>query len=417
MISQYSEVVSFLESLQIMPKTMPGLQKIQKALDQTNWFSKIDPNKVIVAAGTNGKGTTCAALEALLLSAGQSVGFYSSPHLVNTTERLRLNGHNISEENFIFLFNNCEKLIRECELSHFEALTLMAGEYFFNQNNLDHVILEVGLGGLYDATNAFPHKYCMITKLGLDHVNILGSTLAEIAQNKFGIVGRKNIVVHHKLEEQLRDLKNETVKVTNSNWIESVDAQYLFENNRSYINYLGQKIEINLIGGRAAENISTAISTFEVLGFDLDSHKSALKKIDWSGRMQKVDLPNFSCPVYLSGDHNEQGVDSLVSILSGFTYERLYLVVGIGQDKDAASMLGKLKALQKVRLCLTTTPFKGLALDEYPKEFIDCAYLADENVGEVLTKLVGVVGPNDLVVVTGSLYLVGLVLTKLFQLS
>ena len=192
-----------------MPKSMPGLDKIKRALVKTDWYTKVDPKKIVIVAGTNGKGTTSAALESLLLHAGQRVGFYSSPHLVSTTERIRLNGRDISEAEFLNVFHRCETLIKECELSHFEALTLMAGEYFFGAMNtapLDFSILEVGLGGTYDATNAFPHKYVVITKLGLDHVSILGSTIQDIAVNKFGVVSNKSIVVHHVLPAEVVEL-------------------------------------------------------------------------------------------------------------------------------------------------------------------------------------------------------------------
>ena len=276
MITTYKEAVGFLESLQLMPKTMPGLEKIKSALIRTDWFEKIDPNKVVVVAGTNGKGTTCAALESLLLAAHQRVGFYSSPHLVSTTERIRLNGADITETEFLTLFKQCLPLIEACGLSHFEALTLMAGHYFFSAtwaHNLDFVVLEVGLGGSFDATNAFPHKYCGITKLGHDHVNILGNDLNEIARNKFGIVGNKNIVVHHKLPDEAVELKKKTQKLTNSNWVEAENYELKVKKGPSYfMTYNGSTFQINLTGARAAENIMTAISLFQVLGFDLNGN-------------------------------------------------------------------------------------------------------------------------------------------------
>lgn len=419
MINNYSEVVSFLESLQIMPKTMPGLEKIKKALELTDWYKNIDPNKVIVVAGTNGKGTTCAALERLLTSADQKVGFYSSPHLVSTTERIRINGKHISEKDFIELFNDCFELIEKCQLSHFEALTLMAGHYFFStkwNQNLDFVILEVGLGGTYDATNAFPHKYCGITKLGKDHVNILGDDLVEIAKNKFGIVSNKNIVVHHKLPEAVYELKKHIQKNTNSNWVESEHGQLEVDTSgaipKYFLNYNNTKFEINILGQRAAENIMTAITLFQILGFDSDSYYSALNKINWQGRMQNVAWPDLKCPLYLSGDHNLQGVESLLEILKDFKWERLYLVVGIGVDKDAEQMLRSFRTLKNVRLCITETPFKGRKINEYPEEYLNLTFDKNSNAVDLLNRIARLAEPNDLVLVTGSLYLVGEVLKR-----
>lgn len=419
MIKDYNQVVSYLESLQMMPKTMPGLDKIKKALDLTDWYQKIDANKVIVVAGTNGKGTTCAALEALLKEADQRVGFYSSPHLVSTTERLRLNGVSISEQDFTDVFNDCLVLIKDCELSHFEALTLMAGHYFFSAKwnlNLDFIIFEVGLGGSFDATNAFPHKYSVITKLGLDHVQILGNNLVDVAKNKFGIIAKKNIVVHQALQEALFELKKEVQKKTNSNWIESepyelnVKTQKLGQTPKYFIKYRNFEFEINILGRRAAENIMTALTLFQILGFYSEEYYKALNNIQWSGRMQRLEWPGLKCPLYLSGDHNEQGVQSLIEILNDFKWQNLYLVVGIGVDKDAIMMLKRLCELKNVKLCLTETPFKGRKLSEYPEVYLQKAFVCESNCIKLLNQIVGQAESEDLVLVTGSLYLVGLVL-------
>ncbi len=418
MMSSYLEVVQYLEALQIMPKTMPGLEKIKRALEQTNWYKKIDPNRVVVVAGTNGKGSTCAALECLLLDAKQNVGFYSSPHLVTTTERIRINSQDISEADFVKLFHQCFDLIQKFELSHFEALTLMAGQCFFSNEwsflNLDFVILEVGLGGTYDATNAIPHKFCGITKLGLDHVNILGNDLKEVAKNKFGIVSKKNIVVHHPLPIELVEQKNNFVKTTNSNWIESAPFDLKVKSisgvSHYFLHYNNRNFEINLIGERAAENIMTAIGLFEVLGFDSGDHCKSLNKINWLGRMQRIFTQNLKCPMYLSGDHNEQGVESLISLLKDFKWRELHLIVGIGVDKDSVKMLEKLSELPNMKLYLTETPFKGLKLDLYPERFLKSSIEKNSDVLELINCISKTAQAEDMVLVTGSLYLVGKVL-------
>ena len=420
MIKDYNHVVSFLENLQIMPKTMPGLDKIKQALNLTDWYQKINPEKVIVVAGTNGKGTTCAALEALLIEADQKVGFYSSPHLISTTERIRLNGKQISKEEFVVLFNECFPIIKDCHLSHFEALTFMAGHYFFGMNpslNLDFVIFEVGLGGTYDATNAFPHKYSIITKLGLDHVNILGNSLVDIAKNKFGIIAKKNIVVHQPLSEELYDLKKEFQKNMNSNWVESEPFELQVEEQaitpQYFIKYNNTKFKINIPGKRAAENIMTALTMFQILGFYSENYYSALNKIQWSGRMQYIQWPSLECPLYVSGDHNEQGIQSLIEILNDFKWQNLYLVVGIGVDKDAELMLQSLCKLKNLKLFLTETPFKGLKLNEYPDIYSKLAVRCDSNCIDLLNQISKLADSQDLVLVTGSLYLVGSVLSAL----
>jgi dihydrofolate synthase/folylpolyglutamate synthase len=410
----YHQAVSYLEGLQIMPKSMPGLEKIKLALAHTDWYEGVNPNKVVVVSGTNGKGTTCAALESLLLDAQQKVGFYSSPHLVSTTERIRLNGASITEAEFVKVFEQCLILIKKFELSHFEALTLMAGHYFFSSvwgQHLDFAIFEVGLGGTFDATNAFPHKFCGVTKLGLDHVNILGDNIVEIAKNKFGIVGKKNIVVHHKLPQEVIELKQQVQKLTNSNWVEAENYDLEIKAGaiapEYFLNYNNRRFPINIVGSRAAENIMTAISLFQVLGFDSDEHYKALNNIKWQGRMQSLKLADFKCPVYLSGDHNEQGVESLINILNDFKWKKLHLVVGIGADKDSSSMLRKLSLLRDLQLYLTETPFKGLKLEDYPQEYLKLSVAQEKDLQKLLNLVAQKASDGDLVLVTGSLYLVG----------
>lgn len=414
---KYRQTVQFLESLQIMPKSMPGLHKIKKALEQTDWYSEINPEKVIVVAGTNGKGSTCAMLESLFLQARQKVGFYSSPHLVSTTERIRSNGESISEEDFVKVFSDCENLIRSCQLSHFEALTLMAGHFYFSKSwnqNLDYVIFEVGLGGTFDATNAFPHRYSVITPLGIDHANILGRSLVEIAPNKFGIIHSQNTVIHQPVSAEIQPFLEKTLKQTDSHAIEVPSAQVVVQKTSQEPQYILDskwgKAPLSLLGKRAAENAMTALSTFATLGFDPALHLKALNQVRWPGRMQRIDWPGADCPVYLSGDHNPHGIASLNEILQNFSWENLYLVVGIGVDKDAEEMLSGLLQLRNSHLFLTVTPFKGRSLNEYPQTILSRVKFQNENPILALQKAAELATEKDLIVVTGSLYLVGEIL-------
>ncbi len=414
MKTKFLKTVQFLESLQIMPKTMPGLQKIRKAFEKTEWYSKINPESVIVVAGTNGKGSTCATLEALLLEAGQKVGFYSSPHLIATNERIRLCGESISEENFVKVFEECEMLIRSCELSHFEALTLMAGHFYFSESwnqNLDYVIFEVGLGGTFDATNAFPHRFSVITALGIDHSSILGNTLLEIASNKFGIVHQNNAVIYSPLKSELLSLKDNVLETTNSKGFEvpkpDLDIVKTVREPKYFLNTKWGRAQLSLKGRRAAENAMTALTTFANLGFDPALYLKALNQVSWAGRMQKVNWPGAGCPVYFSGDHNPQGIRSLLEILNDFSWKHIHILAGIGVDKEVDQMLEDLTQLNNSKLYLTVTPFKGRLLDEYPDDYIKKASYKHENPSMAMQYIVNQATEEDLIVVTGSLYLVG----------
>ncbi len=392
----YNQVVEYLESLTMMPKSMPGLEKIRSAVTKQSWFSKIDPQKVITVAGTNGKGTTAASLETLLVSANQKVGLYTSPHLISTTERIRFAGKDISEAAFIVLFLKHQAVIKADELSHFESLTLMAADYFFTQDH-DFIIFEVGLGGLFDATNIFPNHYSVITKLGFDHENILGHHLIDIARNKFGIIKQDSVVIHHRLDPQLNDLIAETQKRTKSHWVEA--------------RMRAKPFKTNLVGPRAQENISNAVTVFENLGFDFESHQHVLSQINWPGRMQQVRWPGIRCPLFLSGDHNPQGIESLMVIIDELKYKNLYLIIGIGVDKAAETMLQQILTLPRIKLCLTETLFKGLQTSSYPVFARRKAQIIKPRVEMILNEIKP--EENDLVIVTGSLYLIGAVLKML----
>lgn len=420
----YQKIIQYLESLSVMPKTMPGLDKIRRAVAEKSWFASLNPKTIITVAGTNGKGTTCAVLESLLLSAGKSVGLYTSPHLVKTTERMRINQVDISEKEFVQVFERNKDLIQKYELTHFESLTLMAADYFYSQEffsqTLDYVIWEVGLGGTFDATNVFPNHYAAITQLGLDHTNILGKTLDEVAANKFGIIKKNGIVVHLPLPEELNNLQKDTQQLTQSEWFAAPLYPFKVKTDGNEPRWMMQtswgEVPLNLFGKRAVENAGTALQLFEKMGFAPQKHLGALNQVRWSGRMQKIAWPEnrntqLKCPIYLSGDHNPQGVGSLLEILKYFQWQTLHVIVGIGQDKDCAEMLSQLLTLPRIKIYLTETPFKGRKISEYPASIKAISAVQNADIGGILDTLQ--TNSQDLVLVTGSLYLVGQVLSLL----
>lgn len=413
----FNEVVKRLNSLETFPKERPRTERMLEVLKLKPWFKTLDPNKIIVVAGTNGKGTTCAALETLLLSVDQNVGLFTSPHLVSATERIRVNGKDISEQQFVELFLNHMQIIEQFRLTHFDALALMAGEYFFSGRYLeplDYVILEVGVGGLYDSTNAFPHNHSVVTKLGLDHEQILGPTLLDIAKNKFGIVKPNTHVVALGLPPEVKNEIELNLRNINSKLV--LAPEFLVR--RSHAGVIAEThwgdLTTNMIGHRAFENINLALTMFDQLGFEVSQ---VLKKpvcINWSGRMQKIDWanqlwPNLECPFYVSGDHNVQGVQSLVKLLiEEFKWKTIHVVIGIAQGKNASEMIAHLDPLPNLKLYLTETPYKSISLKDYPR-FSQALSDQDIEVKDLLGRIKA--ESEDLVILTGSLYLVGKLLS------
>lgn len=413
--ASYLEAVREIESFGIMPDRPPALEVITKALERSGVMSHIDPKKVVVVAGTNGKGSTSVTLAALLATTGMRVGLYTSPHLVTTTERISLQGKQISEEKFLEVYLILRPLILELKLSHFETLTFMAAHIFFAAAEfglpvVDTAVFEVGLGGLWDATNAIPHHWCVITPIDFDHQNILGNDLLSIAKNKFGIVGKGARVIHAPFAKELSELVSSTQVKTSSQWTECEWFPFKVYRVGQIPSYeLSTKwgaVKLSLLGKRAAENSSLALCAFEEMGFDVSKGLPALSKIKWPGRMDELKVAGARCPLFLSGDHNPQGIESLLEILKNFEWKALHILVGIGKDKDAESMLEKLFQLPRAKIYLTETPFKGRSLTEYGK-WLELAAGKNANPVVAFQEMLKAAQEGDLALVTGSLYLVG----------
>jgi dihydrofolate synthase / folylpolyglutamate synthase len=411
---EYSRIVSELESRTVMPNRPPSLHTTQEALKRVLKSDSYRPERTVVIAGTNGKGSICATLEALLRSAHQHVGLYTSPHLIDTRERIRIQGENVSEDLFCRAYHEVLLKTEGLELSHFEMLTVMAAWIFFSaeaSQHLDWFIFEVGLGGLWDSTNAIPHQFCGIASLGFDHQNLLGHTLTDIARNKFGIIHSHAQVVHSPLPEEVKPLARETQAQTQSHWIPSVPYDYHAHSDphhpRFFLSTKWGRSEIKLPGARGAQNTATALTLFHALGFSPEDHLSALLEVHWPCRMERIHLRSHpTLHLYLSGDHNPQGIESLIELLQAYSYQHLYLLVGFAQDKDSTTMLQLLGRIQKSSLYLTQTPVRSALLDPLAPRPQHVRGVYPDSI-QGLQHLITLAQPQDLILVTGSLYLTG----------
>jgi dihydrofolate synthase/folylpolyglutamate synthase len=377
-------------------------------------FLSIDPDRVVIVAGTNGKGSVSATLEQLLLSTGQSVGLYTSPHLVLITERFRIHGEDISPESFCQAHDAVLEKVRDLSLSQFEMLTLMAAWIFFSGSfcpKVDWAIFEVGLGGIWDATNAIPHRHSVITRLGKDHEALLGKTLPEIAANKFGIIGQGAKVTHFPVPSpEVTELAQKTCQRLSASCREAKIFPYRVEQSSqgpiSVLQTSWGEAPIALPGLRGAENTSIALATFEQLGFAPKPALSSLVRVRWPGRMERASLPEAPCPIYFSGDHNPQGIQSLMELLPSFPRKRLHVLVGVGKEKDLEGILGPLFELKNRFIYLTQVTFRGRDLDSYGP-WLDRCDGSIRNPAQAFQTLLQRAEKDDLILVTGSLYLVG----------
>lgn len=420
----YPQIISELESRTVMPDRPPSLQTTQEALKRVLSTASFRPERTLVVAGTNGKGSICATLEALLLSANQKVGLYTSPHLIETRERIRIQGADVSVDLFCKAYHRVENQTLDLGLSHFEMLTVMAAWIFFSSEaaqHLDWFIFEVGLGGLWDATNAIPHEFCGIASLGFDHQNLLGNTLPEIALNKFGIIQPGAQVIYTPLPEEVKPLARKIQSQTQSHWIPSIPYEYEFISEgliaRFFLTTRWGRAEITLPGLRGAQNTATALTLFHALGFAPEDHLHALQTVRWSCRMEKFLLQSHpTLNLYLSGDHNPQGIESLIELLKAYPYQSLYILAGFAKDKDSSTMLRLLSKIPRSSLYLTQTPVRSADL-HLPTEISSLLTGVFPSSTLGLQHILTQAQPQDLILITGSLYLAGYLKSYLQDLN
>lgn len=404
----FAKALAGLEAREIFARRQnpPASERTRRALGRLGLLG--DADRALVVAGTNGKGSTCAFLEALLEDAGAATGLFTSPHLISPRERIRVRGRDVSEERFAEAYFAIEPAARG--LTHFEALALMAA-WTFSRAPLDLRIWEVGLGGRLDATNAIPHRHCAITRLGLDHQEILGRTMGEIAAAKLGIVeaaGPGARVTHLAFPPEAAKLARGIPARFRQAAVYPHETVLHGGRPRTFLLTPWGRAELGLLGGRAAENASLALAILASLGYDPRDRLGALARVRWPGRMERVTTPAASsapCPVYVSGDHNAQGIQSLLELLSAFTRSHLHVIAGLGAARDP-ELLAPLFALGATSVYLTEPPFRGRRLADYG-EWRARARGAWPDPAQALAEVARLARPGELIVVTGSLYLVG----------
>lgn len=367
-------------------------KKILEALDNPQ-----DRIKTIHVAGTNGKGSTCAALSLLLTKEGFKTGFFSSPHLINVTERCRINNRPISIEKFDYY------LMRVAEIANWNNLamtyfvaTTCASFLCFAEEKVDYAVIEVGLGGKFDATNLIKKpELAIITSIDFDHVDLLGPGIVEIAENKAGIIKDNSKILLGNLNQEA---KTSILKVAKEKNAEVFYSKSLTFNSRN-------EFMRSSIGQDAA---SLAIAASKILGYNFNSE--ILNDLTWPGRLQEIELENKS-RILLDGAHNPAGVKALFAhlrkIIKRENLEKITLFLGLkqraGWEETAKTVADELKSFEvEVELMLIEWDEEAPNLEDY---FGDCTKL---NVQDLLQT-----NKTGYLVVTGSLYLAGCVLKEL----
>jgi len=357
--------------------------------------------KSIHVAGTNGKGSTCHLLASILQEQGYKVGLYTSPHLKDFRERVKVNGEMVSESTVVDFVNTHQDSFTEIGISFFEMTTALAFEYFSSQK-VDIAIIETGLGGRLDATNIILPELSVITNVALDHQNLLGDTIEAIATEKAGIIKQGVPVV--------LGLTTDSV----STIVEQIASKKHAKLTKSTINNLYQSA---LLGDCQKENIATvceAIEQLRLLNWSISDKSTELGlqnvilNTDLRGRWEQLsESPKVICDT----GHNIHAVTSIVKQLKKESYNDLWIVLGMVGDKDINGILALLPKSAKYIFCQASIPRALSAVDLLDKAAqFSLEGIKVSNPIEALDKAQELANENDLIFVGGSTFVVAEIL-------
>lgn len=378
--------------------------------------------KAIHVGGTNGKGSVSHMLAAVLQTAGYKTGLYTSPHLYDFRERIKVNGV-MAEENFIIDFTErIQPLIEEIEPSFFEITVAMAFNYFAQQQ-VDAAVIEVGLGGRLDSTNIIIPLLSVITNIGWDHTNILGNSLQEIAGEKAGIIKQNVSVVIGETKEETRSVFEAKAKQMNAPVL-FAEEQYktiahewkdghLFLKVRDREANKVDSFELDLPGIYQQKNLCTVLTALDVVrksSFAISDKQiaEALKETKaLTGLKGRWEVIHQHPTIVLEVAHNRDGMEQMLQHLQNIHYKNLHLVIGMVKDKDVTTVL---ELLPKDAHYYFTQAHIPRALDAIELQQKAAAFSLKGNVVEdvntALQQALQKADADDLIVVCGSIFLV-----------
>lgn len=370
--------------------------------------------KVITVAGTNGKGTTCAYLEKILLDAGYKVGVYSSPHIHRYNERLRINLEELSDQQHCDAFAIIEKERLAISLSYFEYATL-ACLYLLQKAECDYILLEVGLGGRLDATNMVESDLSVITTIGIDHVDWLGDDREKIGFEKAGVFRSNKPAICGDLDVPQSIIKHAA----------SIEAQLILadrdfkleQNDSHHWSWVGQQtigpIKQTLM---PIQNASTALAVIETLGLEIPSQQliTSIENASLAGRLQS--LTGYHCDFYIDVAHNPQSSAYLATQVQRLRKAKgnecqVLAVVGMLSDKDMTGTLSAINSQITAYSFVDLDCYRGASSDMLVKAHQDSDnnhqnISCYKNVSSAVDRVVKNANDSDIIVVFGSFHTV-----------
>lgn len=399
--------------------TLRNIRKVMEAFDNPQ-----DKIKVIHVAGTNGKGSTAKML-ANVLSKKIKCGIFTSPYMVRINEEISINGVDISDEDFCDLMDRIRPVVEKCDeegyhITYFEFLTAMVYLYFYEEK-VDVTVIEVGLGGSLDSTNIIKSPLAsVICSISMDHMNVLGPTIEEIASNKAGIIKKNRpVFVYPQTSEKAFEVIKEKAKAEDS-------ELFTFNKNEIKIKEISNKgnifdfksykdMQTTLRGKHQIYNASLALMVLDYFKdeFNLSEEdiKDGIKETYNPGRL---DLVSKNPRVLLDGSHNKESIDALLESLKNFEYDKLIVGFSILKDKDHKDIIRDIASISD-KLIITYIDDNPRALDtkeieKEAKDFVSDLVIIEDNKKAYYYSLKQA-GEKDLILWCGSLYLVGKILS------
>lgn len=393
--------IEFLYSLHTfgMKFGLSNIRTLLKAVDNPH-----HQFPAIHVAGTNGKGSTSSMIAAIFTAAGYNVGLYTSPHLIQFNERIRINGRMISDHDVIRYVAMLRSSIESSRSTFFEATTAIAFKYFADRH-VDIAVVETGLGGRLDSTNVITPLVSVITTIGKDHTEQLGNTFRQIAFEKAGIIKPRVPVVLGSVNGIARQVILNTARTKKSS--------LLFSSKLS----LPEGVHIELNGVHQKQNAKNALAAVTLAGRDFLIGDDAIKRglentTKLSGLRGRLEIIEGKPEILLDVAHNPEGIKSLVHAMKDFTHKKKILMFSVMKDKDYLSMLRELKEAFEIIIIVPLKMERALTaglLGAFSRELGFDVYEA-KSVSDGLGKAIQRAGTKGLVVVSGSNYLIGEVL-------
>lgn len=418
--------MTYGETLNYLYQNLPMFQRVGAAAynkDLTNTILLCEalgnPQhkfKTIHIAGTNGKGSSSHMIASVLQTSGYKTGLYTSPHLKEFTERIRINGREIEQEFVVGFVERIKPTIEKVKPSFFEITVVMAFDYFAHQQ-VDVAVIEVGLGGRLDSTNVITPVLSLITNISWDHMDLLGDTLEKIAFQKAGIIKPKIPVVISERQAEVERVFISKAEEDDSPIIFATDhfnvirkADGIYEVNHGKQHY---SLTLDLKGAYQTKNIAgvlASIKELRALGFDISDQqitnglKEVMLRTGLRGRWQTMgEYPLIICDT----GHNEVGIREIVQQIAETSYHHLHMVIGMVKDKDVSKVLNVLPKDATYYFCQASIPraMPAAELSLKAKSFGLCGEVYN-NVNDAIRAAKENSSPDDFIFVGGSTFVV-----------